>query len=145
MPTVLDTYIENRHIIQPNQTNNLDTAHGGVVMSLMDNVGAMSAMRFASEACVTASVDSIDFLQPVPRGAIAVVESWVYDAGRTSIQVRLRVDKENGRTGERQRTTDSCFTFVAVDGSGKPTEVPSLEVETERGEELRRLGLENDG
>ena len=145
MPTVLDTYIENRHIIQPNQTNNLDTAHGGVVMSLMDNVGAMSAMRFASEACVTASVDSIDFLQTVPRGAIAVVESWVYDAGRTSIQVRLRVDKENGRTGERQRTTDSCFTFVAVDGSGKPTEVPSLEVETERGEDLRRLGLEDDG
>lgn len=145
MPTVLDTYIENRQIIQPHQTNNLDTAHGGVVMSMMDNVGAMSAMRFASEACVTASVDSIDFLQPVPRGSIAVVESWVYDAGRTSIQVRLRVDKEDGRTGERQRTTDSCFTFVAVDGSGKPTEVPSLEVETERGEELRRLGLEDDG
>lgn len=145
MPTVLDTYIENRQIIQPHQTNNLDTAHGGVVMSMMDNVGAMSAMRFASEACVTASVDSIDFLQPVPRGAIAVVESWVYDAGRTSIQVRLRVDKEDGRTGERQRTTDSCFTFVAVDSSGKPTEVPSLEVETERGEKLRRLGLEDDG
>ncbi|MDZ7688887.1 MAG: acyl-CoA thioesterase [Halobacteriales archaeon] len=142
MPTVLDTYLENRHIIQPNQTNNLDTAHGGVVMSLMDNVGAMSAMRFASEACVTASVDSIDFLQPVPRGAIAVVESWVYDAGRTSVQVRLRVDKEDAQTGERQRTTDSSFTFVAVDESGSPTEVPSLEVETERGEELRRLGLE---
>ena len=144
MPTVLDTYVENRHIIQPNQTNNLDTAHGGVIMSLMDNVGAMSAMRFASEACVTASVDSIDFLQPVPSGAIAVVESWVYDAGTTSVQVRLRVDKEDGRTGERQRTTDSCFTFVAVDGSGKPTEVPSLEVETERGEKLRRLGLEDN-
>jgi uncharacterized protein (TIGR00369 family) len=144
MPSVLDTYVENRHIIQPNQTNNLNTAHGGVVMSLMDNVGAMSAMRFASETCVTASVDSIDFLQPVPSGAIAVVESWVYDSGRTSVQVRLRVDKEDPRTGERQRTTDSCFTFVAVDESGRPTEVPSLSTETERGEKLRRLGFEDD-
>jgi uncharacterized protein (TIGR00369 family) len=137
MPTVSDTYIENRDIVQPNDTNNHDTAHGGVVMRLMDEAGAMSAMRHAGETCVTAHVESIDFRKPVPRGAVAVVESWVYDVGRTSVKVRLEVDKEEPRTGERERTAESCFTFVAVDDSGKPIAVPSLEVETEEDERLR--------
>jgi uncharacterized protein (TIGR00369 family) len=140
MPTVTDTYIENREIIQPHQTNNYDTAHGGVVMRLMDEVGAMSAMRLAGETCVTAHVEDIDFLKPVPRGSVAVVESWVYDTGDTSVHVRLEVDKEDPLTGERERTADSCFTFVAVDESGKPVSVPSLTVETERDENLRERG-----
>lgn len=140
MPTVTDTYIENREIIQPDQTNNYDTAHGGMVMRLMDEVGAMSAMRLAGEACVTANVEGIDFLNPVPRGSIAVVESWVYDTGNTSVRVRLVVDKEDPLTGERERTADSCFTFVAVDESGNPVPVPELNVETERDERLRERG-----
>jgi uncharacterized protein (TIGR00369 family) len=137
MPTVSDTYIENRDIVQPNDTNNHDTAHGGVVMRLMDEAGAMSAMRHAGETCVTAHVESIDFAKPVPRGAVAVVESWVYDVGRTSLRVRLEVDKEEPRTGERVHTASSRFTFVAVDGDGNPVEVPRLGVETERDERLR--------
>lgn len=145
MPTVTDTYIENRKSIQPNDTNNYDTAHGGVVMRLMDEVGAMSAMRFAGEACVTANVGGIDFLEPIPRGNIAVAESWVYKAGTTSIRVRIKVDKEEPRTGERKRTSASYFTFVAVDESGSPVPVPSLKVETERDEELRKEALGDEG
>ncbi|MEF8975483.1 MAG: hotdog domain-containing protein, partial [Halapricum sp.] len=61
MPTPSETYIENRNRIQPNQTNNYDTAHGGIVMKFMDEIGAMSAMRFAGEPCVTASVEGLDF------------------------------------------------------------------------------------
>jgi len=140
MPTVVDTYIENRQTIQPNDTNNHDTAHGGVIMRLMDEAGAMCAMRLAGETCVTAHVEDIDFVKPVPRGSIAVVESWVYNTGRTSVNVRLEVDKEDPRTGERERTAESCFTFVAVNEDGKPVPVPSLTVETERGEELRDRG-----
>ncbi|MFP4174753.1 MAG: acyl-CoA thioesterase, partial [Halobacteriales archaeon] len=130
MPTVTDTYIENRDIVQPNDTNNHDTAHGGVVMRLMDEAGAMSAMRHAGETCVTAHVEGIDFRKPVPRGAVAVVESWVYAVGTTSVRVRLLVDKEEPRTGERERTAESRFTFVAVDEDGRPVEVPRLGVET---------------
>ncbi|MFW5984294.1 MAG: acyl-CoA thioesterase [Halobacteria archaeon] len=141
MPTVSDTYIENRDIVQPNDTNNHDTAHGGVVMRLMDEAGAMSAMRHAGETCVTAHVESIDFRKPVPRGAVAVVESWVYAVGTTSVRVRLLVDKEEPRTGERERTAESRFTFVAVDEDGRPVEVPRLGVETERDERLRERGL----
>jgi len=145
VPTVTDTYIENRKSIQPNDTNNYDTAHGGVVMRIMDEVGAMSAMRFAGEACVTANVGGIDFLEPIPRGHIAVAESWVYEAGRTSIRIRIKVDKEEPRTGNRTRTSASYFTFVAVDENGRPVGVPSLEVETDRDEELRRGALEDEG
>jgi acyl-CoA hydrolase len=144
VPTPTETYIENRERIQPNQTNNLDTAHGGIVMKLMDEIGAMSAMRFAGETCVTARVESLSFERPIPRGDVAVVESWVYDAGRTSVRVRLRVDREDPRTGERERTSESCFVFVAVDADGRPQAVPEVTVETDRDRELREEGLGAD-
>ena len=142
MPTPTDTYIENRDRIQPDMTNNYDTAHGGIVMKLMDEVGALSAMRFAGETCVTARVDGLDFTRPVPRGETAVVEAWVYDAGRTSVRTRVTVDRENPRTAERERTCESRFVFVAVDADGEPVAVPSVGIESERDEELRQAGLD---
>jgi acyl-CoA hydrolase len=137
VPTVEDTYIENRKRIQPNDANNYGSAHGGVVMKAMDEVGAMSAMRFTGEACVTARVDDLSFRRPIPVGETARVVAFVYEAGRTSVRVRIRVDRENPRTGERERTTDSCFTFVAVDGDGSPVPVPDVEVETDRDRRLQ--------
>ncbi|MFB6297592.1 MAG: acyl-CoA thioesterase [Salinirussus sp.] len=125
-------------------TNNYDTAHGGVVMHFMDEIGAMSAMLLAGESCVTASVERIDFLRPIPRGDTAVIESWVYDTGRTSVDVRLRVDRQNPRTAERERTSTSCFTYVAVGDDGSPVPVPDLAVETERGERLRAEARDAD-
>jgi len=147
MPTVVDTYIENRKRIQPNDANNNDTAHGGVVMKTMDEVGAMSAMRFAGETCVTAGVEDLSFRRPLPIGDIARVVSFVYQAGETSVRVRLRVDREDPRTGDCERTTESRFTFVAVDGDGHPTSVPELSVESERGRRLRQeaIDAESDG
>ncbi|PSQ22142.1 acyl-CoA thioesterase [Halobacteriales archaeon QS_9_67_17] len=141
MPTPTCTYIENRDRIQPDMTNNYDTAHGGIVMKLMDEVGALSAMRFAGETCVTARVDGLDFTRPVPRGETAVVESWVYDAGETSVRVRVTVDRENPRTGERERTCESRFVFVAVDADGDPVSVPEVTVESDRDRELRDAGI----
>ncbi len=144
MPTPSETYIENRARIQPDMTNNYDTAHGGEVMKLMDEVGAMSAMRFAGETCVTAQVTGLDFTQPIPRGEVAVVEAWAYQAGRSSIRVRLVVDREDPRTGERERTCDSCFIFVAVDENGTPTTVPELDTPTDRDRQLKESGLAAD-
>jgi uncharacterized protein (TIGR00369 family) len=143
VPTPSATYIENRERIQPHQTNNYDTAHGGVVMRLMDEIGAMSAMRFAGRTCVTARVETLNFLRPIPRGDIARVESWVYDAGRTSVRVRLLVDREDPRTGECERTSASRFVFVAVDDAGDPRPVPDLVVETDRDRELRERASED--
>lgn len=132
----MDTYIENRKRIQPNDANNYETAHGGVVMKAMDEIGAMSAMRFAGETCVTASVDEIDFQRPIPVGGVARIVSFVYGHGRTSVRVRLRADREDPRTGECERTTESRFTFVAIDEDGAPTPVPELTVDSDRGRRL---------
>ena len=142
MPRLLDTHIENRFRVQPNHANNLETLHGGNLMKWLDEIGAMSAMRFAGETCVTARVNSLDFERPIPVGETAVVESYVYDAGRTSVHVALRAWREEPRTGEREKTTESSFTFVAVDEDGRPVQVPDLEVETEKGRELRERALE---
>lgn len=142
MPTVLDTRIVNRHRVQPNHTNNYGSANGGTIMKWMDEIGALSAMRFAGESCVTAAMDALDFRRPIPRGETALIEAYVFDAGRTSVDVHLRVDREDPRTGETERTTDARFVFVAV-RDGSPVEVPELAVESERGEALRRRALED--
>ncbi|WP_458205691.1 acyl-CoA thioesterase [Haladaptatus sp. NG-SE-30] len=144
MPTLMDTYIENRERVQPNHANNYETAHGGIVMKWMDEIGAMSAMRFAGETCVTASVDRMDFHRPIPVGDTTIIESYVYDAGRTSVKVKLCAYREEPRTGEREQTTESYFVYVAVDDDGNPTPVPELAIETERGRELYEEALSDD-
>jgi acyl-CoA hydrolase len=137
----MDTYLRNRHRVQPNHANNYGAVHGGNVMKWMDEDGAMSAMRFAGESCVTASVHSLDFQSPVPTGDTVLVESYVYDAGRTSVKVHLKAFRENPRSGEAEQTTASDFVYVAVGEDGEPTAVPALSVETERGRELREAAL----
>ena len=141
MVTVLDTYIENRERVQPDDTNNYDTAHGGNVAKWMDEVGAMSAMRHAGETCVTAKISELNFDRPVPQGDTCIIESYAYRSGQTSVRVRLRAYRESPRTGEREQTTDSYFVFVAVDEAGNPTEVPDLEVDSDRCERLREEAL----
>ena len=144
MPTISETYIENRQRVQPTDTNNYAAAHGGNVVKWMDEVGAMSAMRHAGETCVTARINGLDFERPVPQGDTCIIESYAYEAGKTSVRVRLRAYREDPRTGERERTTDSYFVFVAVDSDGKPTRVPDLEIGGERCERLRTEALENE-
>ncbi|MWV63399.1 acyl-CoA thioesterase [Halorubrum sp. JWXQ-INN 858] len=141
MPTVSDTYIENRQRVQPTHTNNYASAHGGNVVKWMDEIGALSAMRHAGETCVTAKINELDFKRPVPQGDTCVVESYAYAAGRTSVRVRARAFRESPRTGERELTTDSYFVFVAVDEDGSPTPVPELTVAGDRCRELRRAAL----
>jgi len=141
MPSVSDTYIENRQRVQPTHTNNYASAHGGNVVKWMDEVGAMSAMRHAGETCVTAKINELDFKRPVPQGDTCVIESYAYAAGRTSVRVRLRAFREAPRTGDRELTTESYFVFVAVDEEGTPTPVPELTVAGDRCRELRDEAL----
>ncbi|MDY6774614.1 acyl-CoA thioesterase [Halorutilales archaeon Cl-col2-1] len=144
MPSLLDTRVENTEIVQPNDTNIVDTAHGGTVVKWMDETGGISAIRFAGNVCVTAGMESVDFHHPIHRGDAAVIRSYVYDVGTSSIDVRICVYSENLKTGERQLTTESYFTYVAIDDDGNPVEVPELEVETEKEKELRDEALEGE-
>ncbi|ADQ66427.1 acyl-CoA thioesterase [Halogeometricum borinquense] len=144
MIDIEETYIENRILVNPNDTNNYDMAHGGNVMKWMDEVGAMSAMRFAGETCVTARMESVNFHRPIPRGDAALIESYVYGAGTTSVKVRLRVFREDPLTGETELTTESYFVYVAIDEDGDPTTVPELETNTEYGRDLLEAALEGE-
>lgn len=145
MVDLLDTRMETRQRVQPNDTNNYGTAHGGVVMLWMDEAAALSAIRFTGEWCVTAHVDAIDFHAPVPSGDTLFLDAYVYDAGRTSCKVRLRAYHEEPKTGERVETTDSRFVFVAVDDDRSPVPVPELTWESEKAERLREDAIEAVG
>jgi acyl-CoA hydrolase len=88
-------------------------------------------MRFANESVVTASMEHVDFKRPIDLGEVVVIEAYVYDAGRTSIDVTVEVRAENPRTDTEYETTSSFFTFVAVGDDGEPTPVPDLACPTD--------------
>ncbi|QGN08207.1 acyl-CoA thioesterase [Halorhabdus sp. CBA1104] len=144
MPTISETYLENRWRVQPNHANNYGTVHGGNVMKWMDELGAMSAMRASGEPCVTASIDEMNFHRPVPTGDIVVIESYAYATGRTSVKVALEAAREDPATGDREVTTGSRFVFVAIDEDGSPISVPDLTAEGDRCKQLRERALERE-
>ena len=144
MPDLMDTYMENRQSVQPHHANALGTAHGGNVMKWMDTYGALSAQRFAGERVVTARMDQVNFTRPIPVGDTAVVTSYVYAAGTTSVRVRLVTEAEDARTGEAERTTSSYAVYVAVDDDRQPTPVPGLTTGSGRGERLREEALDGE-
>ena len=141
MVDLMDTFIEDRNRVQPHHANNYGTTHGGRVLHWMDEVAAMSAMRFAGKPCVTAHINSVDFAQPLEIGDIAFLEAYVYNAGRTSVRVRVRAYGEDPLTGEREQTTESYFVFVAVDRERRPAEVPELTAGTDEETRLREQAL----
>jgi acyl-CoA hydrolase len=144
MTDLMDTYIENRWMVQPNHANNLQTVHGGHLLKWMDEVGAMSGMRFSGNSCVTARINRVDFEQPILVGDIALIEAYVYTVGQTSIRVRLRAYREDPRTGSRERTTESYFVYVAIDENHQPTPVPELTISTEQGTQLREEAVNGE-
>ena len=144
MPDLMDTFLETRWMVQPNHANSLGTTHGGNVLKWMDEIGAMSAMRFSGLDCVTARMDKVDFKRPIPVGETALIQAYVYETGHTSIRVRLRAFREDPRTGETELTTESYSIYIAIDENREPTAVPELAVSTDRGEKLRQTALDAD-
>jgi uncharacterized protein (TIGR00369 family) len=123
-------------LMMPNMANNLGHVFGGVILSLVDRVAAVAAIRHARLPCVTVSVDRVDFHEPIYLGELVIAHASVNLVGRTSMEVGVRIEAENLLTG-RRRHTNSCYvTFVAVDQRGRPTPVPPLALETE--EDRRR-------
>jgi acyl-CoA hydrolase len=140
--TLSESYTEMTEVLLPNDTNTLGRALGGAVLHWMDMCGAIAAGRFANERVVTASLDHVDFISPIDLGEIAVLEAYVFDTGRTSMDVWVEVHAENPRIDEKRRTTSSFLTFVAIDGAGDPTPVPDLVCEDSAEEELREHARE---
>jgi len=128
---------EMAEVVLPAQTNALGKLLGGHVMHMVDIVAAMAACRHANSYMVTASVDYIDFKNPVSLGEIVLLKSQVNRVFHTSVEVGVEVFSENILTGERKQTTTAYVTFVAIDETTrKPRPVPPLIVKTP--EEKRR-------
>jgi acyl-CoA hydrolase len=128
---------EMAEVVLPAQTNALGKLLGGHVMHMVDIVAAMAACRHANSYMVTASVDYIDFKNPVSLGEIVLLKSQVNRVFHTSVEVGVEVFSENILTGERKPTTTAYVTFVAIDETTrKPRPVPPLIVKT--AEEKRR-------
>lgn len=120
----------------PQHANNLGHVFGGVVLAMMDKAAAVAAIRHARTTCVTASIDRVDFREPIHVGDLVVMRASVNYVGRSSMEVGVRVEAEDMQTGRRRHTNSCYLTFVAVDRSGRPVEVPELRPETP--DELRR-------
>ena len=115
----------------PQHANNLGHVFGGVILSMMDRTSAVSAIRHARSSCVTVSVDRVDFREPIHLGELVVMKASVNFAGRTSMEVGVRVEAEDLITGVRRHTNSCYLTFVAIDAAGRPVPVPPLLPETE--------------
>jgi acyl-CoA hydrolase len=111
--------------------NSAGFIHGGVVMKLCDEAAGAAAVKHSRCRVVTAGVDRMAFLTPVHVGELVTFSASVNAAWRTSMEVGVRVEAENPRTGERRHTNSAYLTMVAVDEEGRPVEVPPLSAETE--------------
>ena len=116
--------------------NNAGNVHGGLIMHLCDEVAGIAAVRHSGTRVVTAAMDRMNFRHPVYVGQLVNVKATVNAAWRTSMEVGVRVESENVRTGELLHTSTAYLTLVALDDDGKPTEVPPIAPETP--EETRR-------
>jgi acyl-CoA hydrolase len=135
--TVKESQHETSEIMMPGHANNLGHVFGGVVLAMMDKTAAVAAIRHSRSTCVTASIDRVDFREPIHLGDLVVMKSSVNFVGRTSMEVGVRVEAEDLQSGNRRHTNSCYLTFVAVDRNGRPIEVPELKAETP--EEVRRF------
>jgi acyl-CoA hydrolase len=123
-------------VMMPHMANGVGTVHGGVLLGMIDRVGAVAAIRHARRVCVTVSVDQVDFREPIHLGELVTMQAMVNYVHRTSLEIGVRVEAENLVTGVKRHTNSCYLTYVAIDEAGHPTEVPPVVAETP--EEERR-------
>lgn len=124
-------------LMLPSHSNFSGKIHGGFILSLMDQIAFASASKFSGYYCVTASVDTVNFLNPIEIGELVTLKASVNFVGNSSMIVGIRVESENIRTGTCKHCNSSYFTMVAKDDDGKVIKVPGLIVST--ADEIRRF------
>jgi len=122
--------VETVQLVLPGLTNVHGTIFGGMLMQWIDIAAGISAARHCGGLVVTASMDRLHFLHPVHLGEVVTVQAQVNFAGRTSMEVGVRVLAEGRAMNDRRQTTRAYLTFVAVDEDGRPQVVPPLSLET---------------
>jgi acyl-CoA hydrolase len=133
---VKDSSVTMAQMMIPQDANPAGTVHGGVVVKIIDEAAGVVAARHSRSNVVTASIDRMDFHNPVFVGDVLFVKASLNLVGRTSMEIGVRVEAENLLTGEVRHAASAYLTYVALDEQGRPREVPPLILETE--EEKRR-------
>jgi uncharacterized protein (TIGR00369 family) len=139
--------------MHPEHANLRGDVHGGWIMKLVDEAGALSAMRHAQCRVVTVAIDQMQFLEPIRIGDLIVLEAEVTYVGRTSMESSVKVSAENPLSGERTHTNNAFVVYVALDNQGVPQQVPKLLAETDaekarmaagKARQERRLSLRSE-
>ncbi len=113
-------------LMLPSHSNFNGKIHGGYILSLMDQIAFACASKHSENYCVTASVDTVDFLRPIEVGELVTMKAAVNYVGNSSMIIGIRVEAENIQTGAKKHCNSSYFTMVAKDNQGKSTQVPGL-------------------
>jgi len=133
---VSETRVEVAEMMLPQHANLAGNVHGGMIMKMIDDAAGVVAFRHCRGNAVTASIDRLDFHAPVYVGNLVVLKASMNYVGRTSMEVGVRVEAEDPKTGVVRHTASAYLTFVALDEHGKPRPVPPLVLETD--EDRRR-------
>ena len=120
---VSDSRTTMTELMMPHMANLLGNVFGGVILSLVDRVAAVAAIRHAGGPCVTVSVDQVDFREPIHVGELVIAQASVNYVGRTSMEVGVRIEAEEVATGKRRHTNSCYLTFVAIDRDERPRPV----------------------
>ncbi|MEQ8219645.1 MAG: acyl-CoA thioesterase [Arenibacter sp.] len=120
-------------LMLPSHSNFGGKVHGGHILNLMDQIAFACASKHSRKYCVTASVNKVDFLNPIEVGELITLKASVNYTGRTSMVIGVRVESENVTTGKKKHCNSSYFTMVAKDADGRSTPVPGLIIEDEQG------------
>jgi acyl-CoA hydrolase len=131
-----ESFTEMTELVLPQHTNAIDTAFGGVIMSWIDICCSIAAMRHCGRVSVTARIDALEFKAPIKVGDVVRLTARLNAAFTSSMEIGVRVEHENTKTGERSLCADARATFVNLGEDGKPCPVPSLLAETEEDHRL---------
>ena len=113
-------------MMQPEYSNSQGNVHGGWIMKLVDEAGALACMRHGQHRVVTVAVDRMTFSQPIRIGDLVILEAEVSYVGRTSMEAEVKVFAENPVLGTKVATNTAYLVYVAIDELGRPIEVPRL-------------------
>lgn len=127
-----DSQIVLTQLMLPSHSNFSGKIHGGYILSLMDQIAFACSSKHSGNYCVTASVNKVDFLNPIGVGELVTLKASINFTGNTSMVVGVRVESENIQTGTCKHCNSSYFTMVAKDKEGNSVAVPGLILETEQ-------------
>lgn len=120
-------------LMLPSHSNFSGKVHGGHILNLMDQIAFACASRHSQCYCVTASVNKVDFRNPIEVGELVTLKASINYTGRTSMVVGVRVESENITTGKKKHCNSSYFTMVAKDENGNNVAIPGLIIKSEQG------------